>query len=145
MDINRKDAVTVDASASEVLEILVDAGALPEWNPAFSAVSAAGPTRVGEPVGIRVQGVLRGQLTYDRISSSGIDMTIRIPGLAEHGTWLLEPAGPRTRVTHEFTQTGSLARALEAGTRNVATLRVTRLRERLEALRLRPSSRSSRG
>jgi len=115
----------------QVLAILLDAASLPQWNPAFSAVSAEGPATVGLPNPIRVKGVLRGELVYDRISDSEVAITIRIPGLTEQGTWQLAKSAGGTTVTHAFTQSGVLAELLEPSTRNVASLRVNRLRERV--------------
>lgn len=71
--------------------------AFPEWNPAFSAVSAERPATVRQHYPIRVRGFLRGELVYDRISDSEIAVTMRIPGLTERGTWSLAEvrAAPR--------------------------------------------------
>lgn len=131
MSVSRQDTVHIDAQASDILAILLDAAALPEWNPAFSAVSAEGPATVGLPNPIRVKGLLRGELVYDRISDSEVAITIRIPGLTEQGTWQLAESPSGTTVTHSFTQSGMLAQLLEPATRDVASLRVNRLRERV--------------
>lgn len=131
MSVSRQDTVHIEAPVSDVLAILLDAAALPEWNPAFSAVSAEGSATVGQPNAIRVKGFLRGELVYDRISGSEVAMTIRIPGLTEQGTWRLAESRGGTTVTHAFTQSGVLAEMLEPATRDVASLRVNRLRERV--------------
>jgi hypothetical protein len=131
MSVSRQDTVHIDAPASDILEILLAAAALPEWNPAFSSVSAKGPATVGRPTPIRVRGSLRGEMVYDRISDSEIATTMRIPGLTERGTWQLTEIPAGTTVTHAFTQSGVLAELLEPSTRDVAGLRVHRLRERI--------------
>lgn len=46
MSVSRQDTVHIDAQVSDILAILLDSAALPEWNPAFSAVSAEGPAAV---------------------------------------------------------------------------------------------------
>jgi len=131
MVIRRCAEISVPAAPQEVLAVLLQVAGLAEWNPAFSDVRADGPVVIGVPVPIRVQGILDGALVYDQVSSTGIDMTIRIPGLREHGSWRVRADGAATVVTHEFTQHGPLAVLLEPGTRNVADLRVGRLRDRL--------------
>lgn len=131
MSVGRADQLTVSASSAAVLAVLTDAPRLAEWNPAFSEVIAGGPATVGEPVRIRVQGLLGGHLTYDHIAPDRIDMTIRIPGLTEVGTWRLAPVPGATLVSHSFTQAGPLAMALRNATRDVATLRLHRLRDRV--------------
>ena len=131
MSVSRQDTVHIEAPASEILAILLDPAALPEWNPAFSEVFAEGTATVGKPNPIRVRGLLRGALVYDRISDSEVAITIRIPGLTEQGTWQLARSGGGTTVTHAFTQSGMLAQLLESATRDVASLRVNRLRARV--------------
>lgn len=74
---------------------------------------------------------MHGELVYDRISDSEVAITIRIPGMTEQGTWQLTQGAGGTNVTHAFTQSGMLAQLLESATRDVASLRVNRLRERV--------------
>ena len=131
MSVSRQDTVRIQAPASEILAILLDPGALPEWNPAFSEVSAEGAATVGLPNPIRVRGFVRGELVYDAISEREVAITIRIPGMTERGTWALEQSQGGTTVTHAFTQSGMLAHLLESATRDVAGLRVARLAERV--------------
>jgi hypothetical protein len=47
------------------------------------------------------------------------------------GTWQLAKSAGGTTVTRAFTQSGVLAELLEPSTRNVASLGVNRLRERV--------------
>lgn len=131
MSVSRQDTVHIQAPASEILAILLDPAALPEWNPAFSEVCAEGTARVGLPNPIRVRGLLRGELVYDAISERDVAITIRIPGMTEQGTWQLADSPGGTTVTHAFTQSGMLAQLLESATRDVASLRVSRLRQRV--------------
>jgi|SRR5664280_2093099 len=131
MSVSRQDTVHIQAPASEILAILLEPAALPEWNPAFSEVSAEGTAAVGLRSPIRVRGLLRGELVYDAISEREVAITIRIPGMTEQGTWQLEQSPGGTTVTHAFTKSGMLAQLLEPATRDVAGLRVSRLRERV--------------
>lgn len=132
MEIKRRDTITVPQSPDAVLAVLRDGARLAEWNPAFT--SSTGPTEAGagSQARITVRG-LPGTLTYDHVSRDRVTMSIRIPGLTETGNWWLEQVPSGTRTTHEFQQTGALARLLEPATRDVATLRVDRLARRLEA------------
>ena len=131
MSVSRQDTVHINAPASDIFAILLDAAALPEWNPAFSSVSAKVPVSVGQRIPIRVRGFLRGELVYERINDTEVATTMRIPGLTEVGTWQLAMVPGGTTVTHAFTQSGALAELLEPSTRDVASLRVNWLRERL--------------
>jgi hypothetical protein len=129
--ITRRDTINIPASSSALRSILLDAAHLPDWNPAFSAVTAQGAVRAGEPLAIRVRGVLKGRLVYDRVDADAIEMTVTVPGLTEHSSWRLAAAGEATTVTHELSQRGPLAEWLEPATRDIATLRLTRLLERV--------------
>jgi hypothetical protein len=70
-------------------------------------------------------------MVYKRISDSEIATTMRIPGLTEKVTWQLTEILGGTSVTHKFSQSGVLAELLESSTREVASLRVNRLRQRV--------------
>jgi len=123
--------VHIEAPVSDILRILLDAAALPEWDPAFSEVRAELPATVGQSIPVQVRGLLEGELLYDRISDHEVATTTQVPGLAEQGTWQLDVTPGGTTVTHAFTQSGWLAELLEPSTRQDARLRVTRLRRRV--------------
>ena len=131
MSVSRQDTVRIEAPAGDILQILLDVAALPDWNPAFSEVWAELPAKVGLPIPVRVRGLLTGELVYDRISDREVAMTIQVPGLTERCTWQLDVTPGGTTVTHAFTQSGWLAELLEPSTREAASLRVTRLRKRV--------------
>lgn len=131
MSVSRRDTVHIEAPASDILRILLDAAALPDWNPAFSAVSAERPATVGQPIPVWVRGLLCGELVYDRISDCEVAMTTEVPGLTEQCTWQLDQTPGGTMVTHAFTQSGWLAELLEPSSRDTAGRRVARLRRRV--------------
>lgn len=131
MEIRRRGAITVPQSPAAVLAVLRDGDHLAEWNPAFTSSSGATDAVDGSQVRITVRG-LPGTLRYDHVSRDRVAMSIWIPGLSETGNWWLEQVPSGTRATHEFLQTGALARLLEPATRGVANLRVDRLARRLE-------------
>lgn len=131
MGIRRRDTQTVPHPPSTVLAILRDGGQLAQWNPAFGSSTGHAAATVGSEVRITVKG-LPGMLTYEHVALDKVSIRIHIPGLTETSTWWLEAPPGGTRVTHELQQTGPLARLLEPGTRDVATLRLDRLARRLE-------------
>ena len=130
-----QDIDTISAPLCELHAILLDAGALATWNPAFSEVYHQGKAEVGKPIAIRVLRALSGELTYDLVEPNRINMTITVPGLTERNTWsLANQPGRTTQVTHAFSRSGRLARILESRTQGIAQLRIDRLRERVQLL-----------
>lgn len=101
-------SVTVPASRSDILDTLLDATHLPDWNPAFTSVT---PSSDGA-WHVQALGVLGGTLNYVTDAGSDLAMNITIPGLYEHSTWQLEELGNGTRVTHRVTQKGPLTRII---------------------------------
>ena len=130
MTITRRDSIRIEAPIGRLRDILLDAAHLPEWNPAFTAVTVEGVVRPGEAIPIRVRGVLKGRLVYDRVDPDVLEMTVTVPGLTERASWALGEADGATTVVHEVHQQGPLAEWLEPSTRDVATLRLSRLRDR---------------
>ena len=60
-----------------------------------------------------------------------IEITWQVPGFREVGTWTI---GPDRQVTHTFEQSGPLATVLRPAYRNVATIRLARLANRVRQL-----------
>lgn len=113
----------IDAPAGALAEILRDATALPEWNPAFDSVRPARGD--GQTYRVVARGVLTGSLTY----GPGLTMAIRLPGLAEDSSWELADEGGRgTLVTHRLAWSGPLARIIgRAQVSRLPGLRLSRL------------------
>jgi hypothetical protein len=129
--VNEQEATgLVDATPEAVRAVLLDVLAMPAWNPAFLDISGPPTAQVGVDYAIRVRPVFTGTLRYDAIEPGRIDMSWRVPGFHETGSWHLEPAGQGTIVRHSFSHRGPLARALSSAYRGVATLRITRLASR---------------
>jgi hypothetical protein len=113
-----------------VRDILLQAGRLPEWNSAFVALDAPATATVGERYPLTVRGGMRGYLEYTEIGAYDIGLTWRFPGFRETGAWHLEAHGPATLVTHGFSHSGPVARALRPAFAGVADLRLDRLTQR---------------
>ncbi|NJP68748.1 hypothetical protein [Streptomyces spiramenti] len=121
--------------------ILLDPGALPEWNPAITGLTlppVVGTSRERPTVGHRypVTGVrgLRGHLSYTGIDEDRITMRISLNGLTEDNWWTLVEAdgdAPATLVGHGISHRGPLALLLSAAFRGVCDLRLDRLAARL--------------
>lgn len=132
MQVRRRDMMVMEHAPAAVLEVLLDGGHLAEWNPAFTSATGDTDAQTGSHVGVTVRGI-PGSLRYTHVGSDRVGMLIRIPGLTETSTWWLETVPRGTRVTHELLQSGPLSRVLEPATRDVATLRLDRLRRRLDS------------
>ncbi|CAN5486500.1 hypothetical protein BH23ACT6_BH23ACT6_21640 [soil metagenome] len=76
MEIYRDDAITVNAPAAAVLDVLLDAATLPEWNPALSGVHAPpGRASLDMEIPVGVQGLLMGTLIYKEAGPDTVSMT----------------------------------------------------------------------
>ncbi|GAA2396019.1 SRPBCC family protein [Nonomuraea africana] len=117
----------VDAPPSRVRQLLLDAQALPDWNPAIRFIDGPAEASAGVQYATTVRGGLSGSWEYTRIDEQHIDTTWRVPGFLETGTWRLRPHEGGTVVTHEFQHQGPLARVLSNAFRGVAELRLDRL------------------
>jgi hypothetical protein len=62
------------------------------------------------------------------IEPDRIEITWQVPGFREVGTWTIAADG---QVTHTFEQTGPLATVLRPAYRNIATIRLARLANRI--------------
>jgi hypothetical protein len=119
---------TIPASPAAIRHVLLDALALPEWNEAFLAIE--GP-QDGNHYALRVRPGLTGELQYTVIEPDRIEITWQVPGFREVGTWTVTAD---SQVTHTFEQTGPLATVLRPAYRNVATIRLARLTNRVRQL-----------
>ncbi|MCM0674848.1 SRPBCC family protein [Micromonospora phytophila] len=124
---NERATRLVDVPPSQVRLLLLNAQALPDWNPAIRFIDGPAEASTGVRYAIKVRGGLSGTWEYIRIYEQHIDMTWRVPGFLETGTWLLRPDGGGTMVTHEFQHQGPLAHVLSNAFRGVAELRLDRL------------------
>ncbi len=122
---------TVPASPAAIRHVLLEALALPEWNEAFLGIDGPADPTIGTRYAIRVRPGLTGELQYTRIEPDRIEITWQVPGFREVGTWTIA-AG--SEVTHTFEQTGPLATVLRPAYRNIATIRLARLTNRVRQL-----------
>lgn len=122
---------TVAAPPAQVREVLLDAAAVPEWNPAIRSLTGPDRAQVGESYPVVVRGGLRGQATWTRIEAGRVDVRIAVPGLTEDGWWQLTPQPGGTLVVHGFSHRGPLAAVLSRAFRGVAELRLARLAGRV--------------
>lgn len=118
------------APLTRIRHALLDPRALPEWNPALRSLRGPSHAVTGTSYPITVKGGLSGTWEYTRIDDRDIDMTWRVPGFLESGTWQLDRHGDGTIVTHEFRHEGPLARVLREAYRGAAELRLDRLSQR---------------
>jgi len=122
---------TIPASRAAIRHVLLDALALPEWNEAFLAIDGPSEVTAGTPYELRVRPGLTGELRYTVIEADRIEITWQVPGFREVGHWTLTTGG---QVTHTFEQTGPLATVLRPAYRNIATIRLARLANRVRQL-----------
>ena len=131
---DQQETVVINADSCEIREVLWQVQSLAHWNPAFLSITGSPTARIGEPHPIRVRGGLTGHFQYDLIDLDRTEMSWQVPGLRETNHWQLQAADKHsTLVTHGFTQTGPLGTLLRGATRGVATLRLERLKTRVEA------------
>jgi carbon monoxide dehydrogenase subunit G len=129
--------VLIQAPPAAIREVLLDAQGLAEWNPAFLEVAPASDGTEAEhlrPVHpIRVRGGLAGTFRYTRVDAQRIESTWQVRGLSETNYWILRPDADATVVEHGFRHRGVLAAALRGAFADVADLRVSRLKLRVES------------
>jgi hypothetical protein len=113
-----------------VRAILLEPAALPEWNPAFRAITAGWRAQVGIRYPIAVRGGLTGYFQYTATGERRIEGNWRVPGLAETHSWILIPDRNGTLVRHWLENSGPVAALLRGAFENVADLRLERLSER---------------
>jgi len=119
---------TIPAGQSAIRHVLLDALALPEWNEAFLSIDGPKEATVGARYALRVRPGLTGELQYTVIEPDRIEITWHVPGFREVGTWTVTAD---SQVTHTFEQTGPLATVLRPAYRNIATIRLARLANRV--------------
>jgi len=122
---------TIPADQAAIRHVLLDALALPEWNEAFLSIDGPAEATVGARYALRVRPGLTGELQYAVIEPDRIEITWQVPGFREVGTWTMTAD---SQVTHTFEQTGPLATVLRPAYRNIATIRLARLANRVRQL-----------
>ncbi|MFQ6395274.1 SRPBCC family protein [Nocardia sp. KC 131] len=125
--------LVIDARPDQVRAVLLDPLALPTWNPAFLGLTGSPEVAVGETYRITVPMGLSGTFTYTGIEADRIDTRWSVPGFTELGSWHVRPYGARTEVVHNFGHRGALAAILVPAYRNIAELRLDRLRAQVAA------------
>lgn len=121
-------SLLVDAPRPTVHAVLLDALALPAWNPAFLRVTGPSEAGLAAPYRITVRPGLSGVFTYETVEPGHVRMVWQVPGFAETADWWLHAEGERTLVRHDFTHQGPLAAVLRQAYQGVAGLRLDRLR-----------------
>ncbi|GAB2665693.1 SRPBCC family protein [Kribbella swartbergensis] len=122
---------TIPASPAAIRHVLLDALALPEWNEAFLRIDGPGDPSTEDRYALRVRAGLTGELRYAVIEPDRIEIVWQVPGFREVGTWTI---AADSQVTHTFEQTGPLATVLRPAYRNIATIRLARLANRVRQL-----------
>ena len=122
---------TINAHPVAIRHVLLDALALPEWNEAFQAIDGPAEPGPGTRYSLRVRPGFAGDLQYTVIEPDRIEITWQVPGFREVGIWTISPD---SQVTHTFEQSGPLATVLRPAYRNIATIRLARLANRVRQL-----------
>ncbi|MFD6447581.1 hypothetical protein ACFWEJ_20925, partial [Promicromonospora sp. NPDC060204] len=104
-------SLLVDAPRPTVHAVLLDALALPAWNPAFLRMTGPSEAGVSEsdpfesdpsegglaaPYRITVRPGLSGVFTYETVEPGHVRMVWQVPGFAETADWWLHTEGERT-------------------------------------------------
>jgi len=121
----------IHAGPAAIRHVLLDALALPEWNEAFLAIDGPEQAELGARYALQVRPGLAGELQYTVVEADRIEITWQVPRFREVGTWTI---GPDRQITHTFEQSGPLATVLRPAYRNVATIRLARLANRVRQL-----------
>ncbi len=129
----QQNEILIRAPLERVREILLRPLELPEWNPAFTALTGPAHPAEGDSYGLTIRSGLTGSLTYEHIDIQHVALHWSTVGFRESATWSLEPIGTATRVVHEFDHEGGLALLLRQAFRTVAQQRNERLKERAES------------
>lgn len=124
---------TIHAPQSAIRQVLLDALGLPEWNEAFIAIDGPRETNPGTRYALRVRPGFSGELQYTVVEQDRVEIVWHVSGFREVGTWTFDADG---RVTHTFEQSGPLATVLRPAYRNIATIRLARLANRVRQLQL---------
>ena len=122
---------TIPADTAAIRHVLLDALQLPEWNEAFLSIHGPADASVGTSYALKVRPGLSGELQYTVIEPERIEIVWQVPGFREVGTWTITAGN---QVTHTFEQTGPLATVLRPAYRNIATIRLARLANRVRQL-----------
>lgn len=109
-----------------IRQVLRDAAAYPQWNPALDEVRQTGEGRFA----VTARKVLRGRMRLEE-TERHFTTTITLPGLREISHWQLHFDGHATHITHVMHWRGPLAGVI--GGREIRTVAAKRLR-RLQEL-----------
>ena len=121
----------IHADPVAIRHVLLDALALPEWNEAFQAIDGPVEAGPGTRYTLRVRPGFAGELVYTVVEVDRIEIVWHVPGFREISTWTISPD---SQVTHTFEQSGPLATVLRPAYRNIATIRLARLANRVRQL-----------
>jgi uncharacterized protein YndB with AHSA1/START domain len=127
-------SITIPAGLADVRACLLDADALPRWNPAFTAIerSATSP----ESYVVTVRGIVKGTFRYDLVEPKRLEGSWSFPGFHESNQWVLAESGDgTTTVTHSFQNSGPVATLLGSAFATVAEQRLTRLSREVSSRR----------
>lgn len=80
---------TVTSSPDQVRAVLLDAPALPEWNPAFLSVRGPYPATTQHRYTLTVRPGLRGTWQYTSIQDERVEAGWHVPGFTETASWAL--------------------------------------------------------
>jgi len=130
-----RKTIPVQAPLQTIWDVLVDASRMADWNPAISSLLTTETVGVvGDAYATRVRGMIPATFRYVKISPTVVEHDLSFVGFDEHAVWELEQReGGSTLVTHRFRQTGPVARLVPAEASDVVSLRLDRLRRRVEA------------
>ncbi|TCO19270.1 polyketide cyclase/dehydrase/lipid transport protein [Kribbella steppae] len=123
--------LTIPAAADTVRAVLLDPLALPLWNEAFLAIDGPRVPAAGQAYVLRARPGMNGSLEYTAIEPDRVEMSWRVPGFHEVGSWTIATTGD---VTHAFEHTGPLAAVLRRSYRGIAAVRLDRLANRVRQL-----------
>lgn len=124
----RRATHLIPAAPATIRRLLLDGGHLPHWNPAFLSLDAPSVPKPGAQYLLRVRTGSAGTFEYTAIRPHHVGMRWQIPGLVEDADWELSADGAGTLVTHHVRRTGPLAVVIRHADRDIALLRLQRLR-----------------
>lgn len=130
-------SVLIHAPRTAIHGILTDVGRFADWNPAITPMSAIGAVAPGSSYATTVRGLIPAEFAYTWIEDHRIGHTLTFAGFREEAEWELdEQPGRPVTVTHRFRQTGPFSRIVPAHESGVVALRLDRLKQRAEGMRL---------
>ncbi|WP_405590982.1 hypothetical protein [Streptomyces sp. NBC_01190] len=124
--------ILINAPVHVVRRILLDPSAIPEWNPAFRAITAPATATANLPYPIETRDGLLGHYEFRSIIGTRIEAQWDVPGFTEHQLWELSPYNYGTHVRHTVEHRGNLTSLLRPAFASAASLRLNRLAQRAE-------------